>query len=275
MNKHDALRARWQWKDKPEFAPLNAAFERSLSSIDQIERKRASLAEKGTLSELGVSQALRDFAKDAVVPDLRRGLWAAEKAAESAKAQRRALAVTPPDKTDIVAAMIRAESRTHLRSLSQPDRIALMMSDPAFAEAAFEGPAALSGLTSETRTDLEARMIDAAHGPAVRLIEETIEAADQVASATQIAADALKQIGGFANDAEFGAFMTASSAAVEAEIAAEKAKSVKAPTSAEAITAPFNPDTDMSQTINRVFAKLKSVSGEQIWDESGLLRAAA
>ncbi|BAV45843.1 Uncharacterized protein MLTONO_0940 [Mesorhizobium loti] len=241
MNRIEALKSRWrpEWSNRSDLSGLNNAFSKALHFVETVPNTRSQLAKPGTLSEKGLNDAVRSLAAEKVVPELRRAMWTAERAANGLKNELSRLAVPRQhDKTDIAGAMLRGEIRTMLRGMDSGERHGLIMSDPMFLTAAFEGPAALSGMTEAMRTDLERRMIEQAHGPAIEAINSAKDAVDLTQAAIEMAVSAVKTEGAFDNDHFFGVWMATASAEVEREIASEKARYEPRPSAAEALTVP-------------------------------------
>ena len=67
------------------------------------------------------------------------------------------------DKADIASALQRQEIRARLSAMSEGERVNAITSHPQLREAAFEGPAMLSGFTEEMRADLKRRLIFEEH----------------------------------------------------------------------------------------------------------------
>ncbi|TGP27359.1 hypothetical protein EN875_034020 [Mesorhizobium sp. M2D.F.Ca.ET.232.01.1.1] len=227
----ETLQSRWrpEWNQRSDLSRLSGAFHKALSFIESVPATRSRLAGPGTLSAKGLNEAVRSVAAEKVVPDLRRAMWEAEKVANGLKNDMSRLAVPRQhDKTDVAGAMLRAEMRSMLREMLKGtsedvgDRLRLIMGMPEFLEAAFEGPARLSGLTEEFRAELEQRMIAEKHGAAIEAIDGAKEAIELTQAAIEMAIGAVKTAGDF-GDAHFNQWMATASSEVEREIAAEKA----------------------------------------------------
>ncbi|MER8923429.1 hypothetical protein [Mesorhizobium sp. M0802] len=241
MNRIETLESRWrpEWSDRSDLSRLKAAFNKALYFVDTVPKSRSQLAGPGTLSDKGLREAVRAHAAEKVVPDLRRAMWETERTANGLKNELSRLAVPRQhDKTDVAGAMLRGEIRSMLRGMENGERIGLIMSDPTYLTAAFEGPAALSGLSEDLRTELERRMIEQAHGPATEAINSAKEAVELTQAAVEMAVSAVKTEGAFDSDHVFGAWLATASAEVEREIAAEKSRYETPPTAAEALSVP-------------------------------------
>ncbi|MFB9979452.1 hypothetical protein ACFSQQ_14690 [Mesorhizobium kowhaii] len=259
MNRIETLKSRWrpEWSERSDLAKLNGSFQKSLHFIESLPTHRAKISGPGTLSPKGINETVRAAAAKDIVPDLRRASWEAEKATNSIKNQKLALAVPKPDKTDIAGAILRQEIRTMLRGLDHGDRVRLVMTDPEFLAASFEGPAALSGMTPEFRADLQRRMIEEKHGPAIEAMKETEEAIAVATAAIEMAVGTVRTECGFGDgpDFQFDRWMATASAAVEQEIAAEKAKMEK-PATTEIVTR--SSGKDLASDIDKMFAGLET-----------------
>jgi hypothetical protein len=189
-----------------------------------------------------------------LIPDLRRAAWELEKTVADIATQRARLCHVELDRTDIAATLLRGEMRTHLRSMTQGERVAAITENRQFREAAFEGPATLSGFSEETRSELKRRVGLEEHPHEAAQLEEAEEAVAVANAAISMIAGALQTSGGFeGNNQAFEKWMTSSSAGVEREIAAEKAKSDTQPT----LASPFDEQlkTDIRSDIDRIFAE--------------------
>ncbi|PZV39747.1 hypothetical protein [Mesorhizobium kowhaii] len=227
MNRIDNLKARWrpEWSERSDLKRLHGAFHKALHFIESLPAHRAELSKPGTLSQKGLNDSVRAIAAEKIVPELRRGAWEAEKAANSIKSEMSRLAVPKPDKTDMAGAVLRSEIRTMLRSMDHGKIVNLVMNDPAFQAAAFEGPAALSGLTEELRADLEKRMVEQNHGATIEAMDDAKEAIALAQAAFEIAISTVKDEAGFAGqEPVFDKWMATASAEVEREISAERAR---------------------------------------------------
>jgi hypothetical protein len=220
---------------------------------EEVPGKRTELAKEGKLSEKGLDEAVRAHYAAKLIPDLRRAAWESEKTVADIATQRARLCHVEFDRTDIAATLLRGEMRTHLRSMSQGERVAAITQNSHFRAAAFEGPATLSGLSEDTRSELKRRIGLEEHPHEAAQLEEAEEAVAVANAAIGMVAGALRTSGGFeGNDQAFESWMTISSAGVEREIAAEKAKSDTA-----TVASPFDEQlkADIRSDIDRIFAE--------------------
>jgi hypothetical protein len=122
-----------------------------------------------------------------------------------------------------------------------------------FREAACEGPAQLSGFSEETRTDLKRRVAMQEHPEEAALLAESEEAVRVANAAVRMVAGALQSAAGFeGNDRGFEDWMTASSAAVEREIEAEKRRAETSATAA-ANSSDVDHAAEVRRDIDRMF----------------------
>ncbi|RVD54540.1 MULTISPECIES: hypothetical protein [unclassified Mesorhizobium] len=241
MQRTEALKSRWlpEWSRRSDLVRLSASFFKALDVIDLMPKTRSDMGQPGNLSEKGLNESVRAFAAEKVIPDLRRAMWTAEKTANGIKNDLSKLAIPRQhDKTDVAGAMLRAEIRTMLRGMDQGERLGLIMEDPAFLAAAFEGPAALSGLTEDLRNETERRLIEQNHAPAMEAMNSAREAVDLTQAAIEMAVGAVKAAGAFGNDHHFSSWMQTASAEVEREISAEKATAPASKTDGKTYTLP-------------------------------------
>ena len=198
-------------------------FQKVLRFVDEVPAKRAELAKEGKLSAKGLDEAVRARYASNVIPSLRRAAWEAEKTVADIATRRARLCHVEYDKTDFPAAFIRHESRARLCTMSQGEAIAAITTNVHYREAAFEGPAVLCGLDEATRSDIKRRIGLEEHPQEAAQLEEAEEAVAGATAAINMAVRAVQTSGGFeGNDSAFEGWMTASSAGVEREIAAEK-----------------------------------------------------
>jgi hypothetical protein len=109
--------------------------------------------------------------------------------------------------------------------LSEGERVTAIMSNRAFLEAAYEQPSMVSGLTEEARAELKRRIAIEQQPEEAAYCDENEEAVKVVNAAITMVAAALQSATGFeGNDQAFEHWMTASSASVEREIEAERAR---------------------------------------------------
>jgi hypothetical protein len=127
------------------------------------------------------------------------------------KHERATLAKPKIDATDLAAAMLRQELRTYLRGLDLSERMTALTDkpDPAMLAAALEAPAALSGLTAETRAHVEEAYVQANHARTLNAMDDREEALAVVGAAAQIAVMEVRSHGGIEPHAFDAWFTTA------------------------------------------------------------------
>lgn len=150
----ETLRSRW----KPEYATRisggSHAFETALSFLGAGTAKRAELAKTGTLSPKGIAEAMQAYADKNMLPALAKFREQVTSERANLAMKREHLSRPKIDRTDAAAAMLRAEYRSHLRTLSQGEQIRVLLSgdDPTIVDAALEVPTGtLSGMTPDVR----------------------------------------------------------------------------------------------------------------------------
>lgn len=248
---------RWhpEWNGRMELARLGREVPKVVRLLNEIPAKRVELAKDGKLTAKGLDEAARDYYAAHVVPDLRRTVWETEKTVTEVATRRARLFQIEYDKADIAGALLRQEMRAQLRSMSEGERANAIISDPLLRAAACEGPAMLSGFTEDARAELKRRILLEAHPQQAAQLDEAEEAVAVANAAINMAAAALQTAAGFdGNESAFEHWMAASSASVEREIAAAKAKpegSQPTPTvqSEEQLRA------DVGREIDRIFAE--------------------
>ena len=85
------FRSRWrsEWDGRTDLARLGREFRKVLRFLEDVPSKRAALAAEGTLSRKGLDEAARSHFASAVVPDLRRAAWEAERSINAIATRRK------------------------------------------------------------------------------------------------------------------------------------------------------------------------------------------
>jgi hypothetical protein len=185
----ETLRGRW----KPSYATRvtggSHAFDTALSFLGAGAAKRAELAKRGTLSDKGIAEAVREFADKGITPELKK--FRDQIAVDRANLEQRRLKLGTPkiDPSDLAAAVLRQEYRTFLRGLDRGERARLLIegNDPVMIAAVLEGQPALSGLDASLRALVVETHVQRTEPEALAAIAETEEALAQVDAAITIA----------------------------------------------------------------------------------------
>ena len=250
----DASRWHTEWDARHELARLGREFRKVLRFVEEVPAKRDELVKEGNLSEKGLTEAVRAHYAAKLIPDLRRAAWEVERTVTDIATQRARLCQIEFDRADIAAELLRQELRAHLRSMSQGERVAAHSQNHHFRAAAFEGPATLSGFSEEMRNEIKRRNALEEHPHEAAQLEEAEEAVAVANAAIRMVAGALQASSGFeGNDEAFKIWMTASSADVEREIAAEKSKPDTPPM--PKVRSEEELKADIGREIDRIFAK--------------------
>ncbi|MBI5128939.1 MAG: hypothetical protein HZA66_05825 [Rhodopseudomonas palustris] len=191
MQFSDMLRSRWksEYDNLGISAAVKRTMERCLDVRDGIESKRAKIAADKDLSEAGRTKAINRFVTEqaSVITKGQRDLTLAQR-----KLQDHKLSLTPrvTNKTDVVAAMLRQETRTMLREMKdQPAVMQLLFDvvqsgrDLIMIEAVFEAPAAFSGLDAAGAEMVLNFLLENHAAPELEAISEQSEALDLVQAA--------------------------------------------------------------------------------------------
>ncbi|WOS62167.1 hypothetical protein [Sinorhizobium fredii] len=239
----------------PLTMPYYLTFNEAASLVEKLGAKHREVQAKGTLSQKGIDEAMREFATKEIVPSLARARGKLEASTEAVDAKRQALTIPKPDKSDIAGALLRQELRTYLRSMSRGDRADLLLRDPdaATIAAVFEAPNHLSGIDDKLRTELEARIVAASHPQKLAQIEEERDCIQIAQLAINHAVDEIQKATGFAGSRlAFDKFMGEASAPIEAEFAK---KGQPAARTVEDMVAVYRamPKADQNAFINRYF----------------------
>src|SRR5258708_3048925 len=202
MNFKDNVTNRWraQWDARHDLARLGREFRIILRFAEEVPAKRAELAREGRLSEKGLNEAVRSHYAANVIPDLRRAAWESEKTVADIATQRARLCHVQFDRTDVATALLRGETRTHLRNMTQGERIGAIKANLQLREAAFDGPAFLSGLSEDTRSELKRRIGLEEHPHEAAQLEEAEEAVKVANASISMLATALQSAAGFEGD---------------------------------------------------------------------------
>jgi hypothetical protein len=177
---------------------LRQVYHEALGAVDQIGAKRAEIVNSGRYTAAGVTQNVTDYALAQMAPRFKRGRNTLEAAKAEAKALREKIKLQPADKTDLVAAMQRRETREFLRAMPEKERRQYISSrrenmDPQFALAITEMPAEFSGVLETDRNDLIDRALQAQHGEAIVQVHELEEAIAIAESAVEVGRDEVRQ----------------------------------------------------------------------------------
>jgi hypothetical protein len=125
--------------------PLKAALAKALDIAEAFAGDVEFLQLDKNLSQEGRNNA-RQAKLRAAIRDLRDARAPIGELQAKLDAKRKAVAMPPFPADDIVGFLRRQELRAALRSMENSGQRALMLEDPAFADALLEQPAALSGL---------------------------------------------------------------------------------------------------------------------------------
>lgn len=249
--KYQAIQTRWrsEWDANPRLRQLAAALNGSSTAAEQLAAKRRELASAGTLTQTGLARAVRDHAATATVPVLRRAAATVERARGDIEARRSALAVPSPDPSDLAGAILRADIRTVLRSMSAAEAMGHVLApdaDLATVQAALEAPAFVSGLTPALQADLRKRLVDARCGDQIDALEAEAAAVELAGSAVAMAVSDLRNATDFNGDeTAFDRWMQAASAETDRELAGE-----------EVTARPTAGETSIAEAIDRAISEV-------------------
>ncbi|MBR1156581.1 hypothetical protein [Bradyrhizobium sp. JYMT SZCCT0428] len=160
---------------------LQQIYVSALSSVDAIEARKAEAARSGKFTPDGLKADALQFAAQQLSPVFHRGKHQIAAAKREAAELRSLIKLQPADRTDLVAAMLRAEMRDFLRSKPQAARDAFIAEnletiEPEMALAFSEVPPQISGISTVQRDALIERAMEAQHGEVLREVKE-LEAA--------------------------------------------------------------------------------------------------
>ncbi len=217
-----------QHLSNPALKPYHHAFLKLRNMPEDLRAFRAKTEEPGTLSAKGILEAVRSHAAKQAAPDLRRQQYRLAQAAQKLAAKRKALSVPDFDKADVVGAMMRAEIRTHLRSLDEARRTALLSIKPSseLVAAVFEAPDFLTGISGELRNRIETAFIETHHPNKLAAIEQEAELVDVVGMAFQTSATEIREALDFRTEHDFRRWLVGVTPEVDREVAGSGGKGV-------------------------------------------------
>ena len=149
--------------------------------------KTSEIRANAKLSDVGKTEAIKNAALGGPLEHLRQIRQRASAMAADVKNLRTGMKPKEPDRADLFGEMQRAELRTFLRSLPQPDRIRAAIEDEKIAAAVLHASPGLSGLSAEMHQRVVDAHVEKAFGPQLAGIEKREEIADVVNSAVEIA----------------------------------------------------------------------------------------
>jgi len=186
-----------------------------LEAVTDLSNLKAGMEAAGTRTAKGIAEAVKTFAAEHTVEELRNAATRVKIVKKNVKKARENLLSFHVDKDDMPAALLRWEQRQHLRSLDAGQRMSLMVSDEKFLEAALLAPPALSGL-DDTQAQLATRaFLDATFPDQLREFEETEESIETFTTAVDAGMKYLRETLKLETDAAFEQFMEESSKGLE------------------------------------------------------------
>ena len=173
----------------PSTAALRKAAENCFTIAENFAKHRDFLERDGFFTPEGkrakLTEALtKQFARD--MRDARAPIEAAAKEIERLRGNIKPVAV---DRTDVVAAMERAEIRAFIRSLPSAEKIATLLNqpDPKILDAVLDAPAALSGVPEQHYAAAKEAREEQLFGPQLKEIEALQAVVDEANAAATIA----------------------------------------------------------------------------------------
>jgi len=185
----------WSAEPKPgsTLERLQAAYLAGIESFDRIETRAREHAASGRFTPAGAKQATLQSALNDAVPSLYRARQTIKIAKAEVEALRSKITPLQPDKTDLAAAMLRAEMRDWLRSKPQAERDSYISKnlerlDPQMLQAVIEVPIEMTGISGTQRNILVERELQARHGETfteIKELERGIELAERSVEASR------------------------------------------------------------------------------------------
>jgi len=206
----DVFNSKWKFADTPRLQPIRAALDVALKRMDGVREKHTTLAKNAHLSPLGRLDDLRNFVKSATAPSIQRARATASTVRQTWPSTEAGLLPAAPDPSNMTAAVLRSEMRTHLRTLSTAARAALLLSqnpDPVLIQAVLEAPGFSSGVSDDIRARMLENYAATKHPSDLAEIAQAEEALELLEAATAMALGAAKSVAEFPSEQLFEDFI--------------------------------------------------------------------
>jgi hypothetical protein len=169
---------------------LETVYLNALAAVDRFSEHKVAAMKSGRFTSEGLKDEVTTFGLTQLVPKFHQGRQVIAAAKRELAGLRDKVKLSPPDKTDVVAAMRRQEMRSYLRGLPSDERNRVLARadalDPETALAIVEMPAMYSGVMDVDREQLVNRALEAQHGedvPRIQELESAIATAESVVEA--------------------------------------------------------------------------------------------
>ena len=208
----DVILSRWKpsFDDAPRLKTVRSALDFALNAHDAVREKHATLAKNQHLSPLGRLDDVRSFVSKSTAPAIHRGRKTASTARADLVKWKDRLKPAAPDPSNVSAAVLRSEMRTHLRGLSTSARAALLLTenpDPTLVQAVLEAPGFSSGVSDDIRERMLEIVINRDHPNELAAIAESEEALELLDAATGMVLSAAKSVSEFPSEKLFNDFI--------------------------------------------------------------------
>jgi hypothetical protein len=173
----------------PSTAALRRAAENCFTIAENFAKHRDFLERDGFFTPEGKRAKLTEALTKQFARDMRDARQPIEAAAKDIERLRGEIKPVPVDRTDVVAAMERAEIRAFIRGLSDKDRIAALLQqpDPKVLDAVLDAPAALSGVPEQHYAAAKAAREEQLFGAQLAEIDALQAVVDEANAAATIA----------------------------------------------------------------------------------------
>jgi hypothetical protein len=180
----------------PSTAALRKAAEACFTIAEKFAKHRDSLERDGFLTPAGKRAKLTEALTKQFARDMRDARAPIEAAAKDIELLRGNIKPVQVDRTDVVAAMERAEIRAFIRSLPSADKIAALLNhaDPKILDAVLDAPAALSGVPEQHYAAAKEAREEQLFGPQLKEIEALQAVVDEASAAATIARGDLRSV---------------------------------------------------------------------------------
>lgn len=212
MSMIEELRRRWrpEWDNDPTKSNTRYGFLRALRVAEAMLARKAEVTANDRLSDKGKADALRSFADEARA-EIHTLQSKVQQDAASMSDWHARLPGMRTDHANIPAAMLRQEIRAHFRQVGHAAAVAAIMqsADLTLLQALIEGPAPLSGFTTDQRDQAVARLLSAKFPEAVAHYEDAKKALELANIALGVAKAELMSAVGIEDEAAFNEWLEA------------------------------------------------------------------
>jgi hypothetical protein len=162
-------------------------IEAALGIPTAFRAKATEIRANAELSDVGRTEEIKRAALGGPLEHLRQIRNRAASMTADVKNLRTGIKPPEPDRADLFGEMQRAELRTWLRSLPQPDRIRAALEDESVTAAVLHVSPSLSGLSAEMHQRVVEAHVEKSLGPQIRGIQQREEVLETLNAAIEVA----------------------------------------------------------------------------------------